>query len=247
MRISVLTIFPEMLRSLAQWGVFSRSVSEGIIDFRVVDIRDYARDKHRMTDDYPFGGGTGLVMKAGPILEALDSMRDPEHEAHIVLTSPSGRLFDNQKARELSEKPHLIFLCGRYKGIDERIMDELDEELSIGDYVLSGGELAAMVMIDALSRFVPDVIGNMDSVTTDSFTKSLLDHPHYTRPRVVRGRRVPEVVVSGNHEKIELFRRKESIRKTVMNRPDLFLKAEITQMDKRAILELLRERSEDAE
>ena len=247
MRITVLTIFPEMVESLGDWGVLSRAIDQSIVDLKIVNIRDFTRDRHRMTDDYPFGGGTGLVMKAAPILDALDSVCGKNHDCHIVLTSPSGKAFDNEKAIELSEHSHVVFICGRYKGVDERVMDIIDEELSIGDFVLSGGELAAMVMIDALSRFVPGVVGDMDSVTSDSFTKGFLDHPHYTRPREVRSKRVPEVVVSGDHGRVDLFRRKESILKTAIRRPDLFLKAEFTLSDKKAVLELLRERSHDVE
>ncbi|HAA85921.1 MAG TPA: tRNA (guanosine(37)-N1)-methyltransferase TrmD [Kosmotogaceae bacterium] len=247
MKISVLTIFPEMVESLGDWGVLSRAVDQKIVDLKIVNIRDFTRDKHRMTDDYPFGGGTGLVMKADPILDALDSVRGNKRDCHIVLTSPSGEIFNNEKAIELSEYSHVVFVCGRYKGVDERVMEIIDEELSIGDFVLSGGELAAMVMIDALSRFVPGVVGDMDSVMSDSFAKGFLDHPHYTRPREVRNKRVPEVIVSGDHERVDLFRRKESILKTAIRRPDLFLKAEFTLSDKKAVLELLRERSHDVE
>ncbi|AKI98246.1 tRNA (guanosine(37)-N1)-methyltransferase TrmD [Kosmotoga pacifica] len=241
MKIRVLTIFPEMFSILSQYGVISRAIKENKVDFVAVNLRDFTTDRHRTTDDYPYGGGSGLVMKVEPFLKAYEKLRDSEGKPHVILTSPQGNVFNNEKALELAKKDNLLFLCGRYEGIDERITSIVDEELSIGDFVLSGGELPAMVMIESILRFVPGVIGDIESVEKDSFFNDLLDYPHYTRPREVDGMKVPEVLLNGNHEEIELFRRKESIKRTMLRRPDLFLKHEFDKMDKKALLSLFRE------
>ncbi|OAA31384.1 tRNA (guanine-N1)-methyltransferase [Kosmotoga arenicorallina S304] len=247
MRIKVLTIFPEMFSILTEYGVISRALKEGIVDFKAINLRDYTTDRHRTTDDYPYGGGSGLVMKAEPFLKAYEKIIRNEGKPHVILTSPQGKVFDNDKALELSTKDSLLFLCGRYEGVDERVMNIVDEELSIGDFVLSGGELPSMVMIESLLRFVPGVIGDMESVKRDSFFNDLLDYPHYTRPREIKGMKVPEVLLNGNHEEIELFRRKESIKRTLKRRPDLFLKHDFDRMDKKALLSLFRELIGDVE
>jgi tRNA (guanine37-N1)-methyltransferase len=241
MQIDVITIFPGLFDTVLKWGVISRAIQNGIIDFKAVDLRDFTVDRHRTTDDYPFGGGSGLVMKAEPLFEAVESIRNLAGAAHVVYTSPQGKTFDNEKAKELSKKERLVFICGRYEGVDERVMSVVDEELTIGDVVLSGGEIAVLLMVEAISRFVPGVIGDMDSVINDSFYSSLLDYPHYTRPREFRGMRVPEVLLSGDHERIEVFRRKESLARTMERRPDLFLNHEFDQYDKKAILLLFKE------
>lgn len=242
MKISVLTIFPKMFSAITDWGVISRAIKEGKIVFEVIDLRDFTTDKHRTTDDYPYGGGSGLVMKVDPFFKAYDRIVEANgKKPYVVLTSPQGRVFNNDIAKELSTHDHNLFLCGRYEGIDERIMTIVDDELSIGDFVLSGGELAAMVMIEAISRFIPGVVGDTDSVVNDSFYNNLLDYPHYTRPRTIRGLDVPEVLLSGDHERIELFRKKESLKRTLERRPDLFLKHEFDEMDKKALLLLFKE------
>lgn len=246
MRFSVVTIFPEMLESFKKFGVVAQAIAEGIIEVNVYNLRDFTTDKHRVVDDYPFGGGPGMVMKAEPFFKFYDFYLENFGEPYVVLTSPQGRIFDNGKAMELAKKENLVIFCGRYEGIDERVMDVVDEEISIGDYVLTGGELAAMVIIDATSRFVPGVVDE-ESVKRESFMDDLLDHPVYTRPRSVRGKDVPEILLSGDHERIEIWRRKESIKKTILKRPDLFLKKEgFDRIDKLSIIELVRELIENA-
>lgn len=241
MKIDVLTIFPELFDCTLKWGVISRAIKAKIIDFAALDLRDFTSDRHRTTDDYPFGGGSGLVMKPEPILKALASLKSEGATPHVIYTSPQGSVFDNEKARELSRKERLIFICGRYEGVDERVMGWVDEELSIGDFVLSGGEIPVLLMVEAISRFVPGVVGDMDSVINDSFYLALLDHANYTRPREVEELKVPEVLLSGDHEKIEVFRRKDSLMRTMQRRPDIFLKHEFDLYDKKALLLLFKE------
>lgn len=240
MKISVLTIFPEMVEVIKKYGVISRAVQENKIEINIFNLRDFTSDKHRTVDDYPFGGGPGMVMKPEPFFMFYDFYVQAFGKPHTILTSPQGRTFNNDLVKELSLKENLLIICGRYEGIDERVMELVDDEISIGDYVLTGGELPAMVMIDAISRFVPGIISE-ESVIEESFNTGLLDHPHYTRPREFNGRKVPEVLLEGNHEKIELWRRKMSLKKTIQRRPDLFLKKEFDEVDKIALLELLRE------
>ncbi len=246
MRFSIVTIFPDMIEAFKRYGVVAQAIAENIIEVNVYNLRDFTTDKHRVVDDYPFGGGPGMVMKAEPFFRFYDFYLKEFGKPYVVLTSPQGRIFDNEKAMELAQKKDLVVLCGRYEGIDERIMDIVDEEISIGDYVLTGGELAAMVIVDATARFVPGVVDE-ESVKRESFMNDLLDHPVYTRPRNVRGKSVPEVLLSGDHEKIEIWRRKESMKKTILKRPDLFLKKEtFDRIDKLSIIELFRELIKDA-
>jgi tRNA (guanine37-N1)-methyltransferase len=186
-------------------------------------------------------------MKAGPILRAVDALKANGPVPYVIYTSPQGEIFDNARARELSRKERLLFICGRYEGIDERVMSIVDEELSIGDFVLSGGEIPVLLMVEAISRFVPGVVGDMESVVNDSFYRDLLDHPHYTRPRNIRGLEVPDVLLSGDHEKIEIFRRKKSLERTMERRPDIFLKHELDLYDKKAILSLFEELRKNVE
>jgi len=247
MKIDVLTIFPDLFETVLKWGVISRAIESGLIEFSAVDLRNFTDDRHRTTDDYPFGGGSGLVMKADPILRAVDTLRTDGPAPYVIYTSPQGEIFDNARARDLSKKERLLFICGRYEGIDERAMSIVDEELSIGDFVLSGGEIPVLLMVEALSRFVPGVVGDMESVVNDSFYRGLLDHSHYTRPRNVRGLEVPDVLLSGDHEKIEIFRRKESLERTMERRPDIFLKHELDLYDKKAILSLFEELRKNVE
>jgi len=240
LKISVLTIFPEMVEVIKKYGVISRAVQENKIEINIFNLRDFTSDKHRTVDDYPFGGGPGMVMKPEPFFRFYDFYVQAFGKPHTILTSPQGRTFNNDLVKELSLKENLLIICGRYEGIDERVMELVDDEISIGDYVLTGGELPAMVMIDAISRFVPGIISE-ESVIEESFNTGLLDHPHYTRPREFDGRKVPEVLLEGNHEKIELWRRKMSLKKTIQRRPDLFLKKEFDEVDKIALLELFKE------
>jgi tRNA (guanine37-N1)-methyltransferase len=218
MRFDFVTIFPGMFEPLLAEGIIARGVKQGLLEARVWDLRDFASDKHRSTDDEAYGGGPGMVMLAEPVLRAVETIGG----GHIVMTTPQGRRFDQTDTRELREKQWLVFLCGRYEGFDHRIHDILNpDEISIGDFVVSGGELPAMVMADAVGRLVEGVVGNTGSVEEDSFFRGLLDYPHYTRPEEVRGLRVPEVLLSGHHEKIRKWRREQALRATLAKRPDL--------------------------
>jgi len=241
-----LSIFPEMFEALSKFGIFKKALDKGLIGFRAINLRDYTTDKHRTTDDYQYGGGHGMVMKLEPFFRFYDEFVEKHGEKPtVILPTPKGQLFNNDLALELSKKKNLVFFCGRYEGIDERVNVLVDYEISIGDYVVSGGELPAMVMMDAISRFVPGVVGDFKSVEEDSITMGLLDYPHYTRPEDFRGLKVPKVLLSGDHKKVELFRIKESIKSTALRRPDLFLKKDFTKVEKLAILEVLRELLKD--
>jgi len=239
MRFDVLTIFPGACSAYLQEGVLGRAFKRGLVGIRFVDIRDFAEGAHRTTDDRPYGGGDGMVMKPEPICRALDSI-DRVGRSLVVLLSPQGRTFDQSAAWELSGWDQLILVCGRYEGVDERVRSKtcIDREISIGDYVLSGGELAAMVVMDAVSRLVPGVLGGARSNLEDSFEDGLLEYPQYTRPRVFREREVPAVLLSGDHEKIRLWRRAESLKRTLMKRPDLLEKARLTREDEALLAEL---------
>jgi tRNA (guanine37-N1)-methyltransferase len=242
MRYDILTLFPELFPPFLQTGVLGRGVEKGLVDVRLINIRDYARGAHKVTDDRPYGGGNGMIMKPGPIARALESVDRVDAHSRVILLTPQGRPFEQSMAWELSEEDQLILVCGRYEGVDERIRsDQIDVEISIGDYILSGGELAALVVIDAVSRLIPGVLGGEGSNKEDSFEEGLLEYPHYTRPRIFRDRKVPPILLSGDHEEIRLWRRKESLRRTLEKRPDLLEKAKLSQED-RAILSELREK-----
>jgi tRNA (guanine37-N1)-methyltransferase len=220
-RIDVFTIFPAVVGAPLPASLLGRAIGAGVLDVRVHDLRQWSVDRHRTVDDAPFGGGPGMVMKPEPFFAAVESL-DPDR-GRVLLMSPSGRRLDQELVRALSSEPHLTILCGRYEGVDERVVDGLPaEEISIGDYVLSGGELPALVLIEAVTRLVPGVIGKEASHEQDSFSAGgLLDHPHYTRPQEFRGMSVPEVLVSGNHGEVDRWRRDAAIEKTRRNRPDL--------------------------
>ncbi|MBS57186.1 MAG: tRNA (guanosine(37)-N1)-methyltransferase TrmD [Chloroflexi bacterium] len=222
-KFDVITIFPEMFTDFSGSGVFARAKSSKIIDLKIHDLRDYSNDKHRKVDDYPFGGGPGMVLKPEPVFDAVESIVGDElGNIPIVLMSPQGRPLDNKIASGYSSNSHIVLICGRYEGFDERIRTHLaTDEVSIGDYVISGGELASMVLMDAVSRFVPGVLGDEESAKNDSFSNGLLEHPHYTRPADFRGMKVPEVLISGNHKEINRWRENESVKRTVSRRPDL--------------------------
>ena len=244
MRFDVLTLFPELFSSFLKETIPGRAVKAGLVDIRLVNIRSFARGHHLVTDDRPFGGGEGMVMKPGPISRALESMDRTKDRSLVLLLTPQGRTFNQTLAWEMSRMEHLILICGRYEGVDERIRrSSVDLELSIGDYVLSGGEMAAMVVMDAVSRLVPGVLGGERSAQEDSFEEGLLEYPQYTRPRVFKGQEVPAVLLSGDHEKIRVWRRTESLKRTLERRPDLLRKAMLTEEDKR-ILAKLRQRQE---
>ena len=221
MRVDILTIFPAIFEGPLGESLLGRAIGDGVLDVRIHDIRDFATDAHRHVDDEPFGGGPGMVMKPGPIFAAVESL-GPDRGRTIVL-SPAGRRLDQPLVRELATESWLVLICGRYEGIDERVVEGLDaDELSVGDYVLSGGEVPALVLLEAVTRLVPGVIGRAASHQRDSFgDEGLLDHPHYTRPRVFQEMAVPDVLVSGDHAEIERWRRDASLEKTRRNRPDL--------------------------
>ena len=243
MRFDILTLFPDLFSSFLKETILGRAIAKGLVDVRLINIRSFARGPHRVTDDRPYGGGDGMVMKVGPIYRALESVERIGDRSRTVLLTPQGKLFTQPLAWELSRMEHLILICGRYEGIDERVRTECaDMDLSIGDYVLSGGELAAMVVVDAVSRLVPGVLGGERSSLEDSFEDGLLEYPHYTRPRIFGEQEVPAVLLSGDHEMIRVWRRTESLRRTLERRPDLLEKASLTEKDKR-ILAKLRERS----
>jgi tRNA (guanine37-N1)-methyltransferase len=219
-RIDVLTIFPEIFGSPLRASLLGKAIAAGLIDVRVHDIRAYATDRHRKVDDEPYGGGPGMVMKPEPIFAAVEALGPGPKR--IVLLSPAGRRLDQALVRELAREPWLVLICGRYEGVDERVVEGLGaEEVSIGDYVLSGGELPALVVIEAVARLVPGVVGKEESLLRESFEEGLLDHPHYTRPAEFRGMRVPEVLLSGDHAAIDRWRREAALEKTRRNRPDL--------------------------
>jgi len=223
MKIHIVTIFPEMFGSAFGSGMIRQAEKKGLLEREILDLRDFTDDRHRTVDDRPFGGGEGMVLKPEPIVRALESITDAaDKKPHVILTSPQGSRFDQSKAKELSLMANLVLICGRYEGIDQRVADFFaDEELSIGDYVLSGGEFAAMVIVDAVSRLIPGVLGEGESVLRESFMDGMLDHPQYTRPAEYRGMKVPEVLLSGDHRQIELWRRRLSARNTEERRPDL--------------------------
>ena len=242
MHVQVLTIFPELFGPFLATSLVGRALEKGLLRVEVHDLRDHTEDRHRSVDDEPYGGGGGMVMTAPPWIRAVRALSGPggSRAPWRVLLSPQGRRLDEGKVRELAAREELVLLCGRYEGIDERVRRTVvDEEVSIGDYVLSGGELPAMVLIEAVSRQVPGVVGLEKSVREDSFRRGLLDHPHYTRPPVVEGLEVPEVLLSGNHAAIERWRELEALRATLDKRPDLLAGAELTAAQRRE-LERLR-------
>ena len=240
MKFNILTLFPGLIFPFLEEGILGRSIKKGILSVNVIDIRSFARGKHKVTDDRPFGGGSGMVMKPGPIYRALQSI-EMEVKSASILLSPQGVKFDQPMAWKLAEYEQVTLICGRYEGVDERIIsDHVDMELSVGDYVLSGGELGALIVFDAVSRLVPGVLGCGNSNKEDTFEGGLLEHPQYTRPRIFNGKEVPEVLLSGDHEKIRRWRRQQSLIRTNLKRPDLLEKAVLSKED-REILSTLKE------
>jgi len=234
LRFDILTLFPEMFESPFNASLLKKARERNLIDIRITDIRDFARDKHRTADDYPYGGGNGMVMKIEPIAGALDSL-EPLEGALICLLTPQGEVFNQKMARELACQSRIILICGHYEGVDERVRDHLvQREISIGDFVLTGGELPAMVVVDAVARLVSGVLGNEQSAEGDSFAaeQGLLEYPQYTRPAEYRGWTVPEVLLSGHHAEIESWRRREALKRTYLRRPDLLQKAQLTEEDR---------------
>lgn len=248
MQIDILTLFPQMFAGPFGCGIFQRAVDNGLVSLRVHNIRDYTHDRHNVADDYPYGGGSGMVMKPEPIFEAVDSIKagleDTTAKIPIILLSPQGRMFSQPVARELSQHDNLIIICGHYEGVDERVSQYLaTDEISIGDYVLTGGEIPAMVIVDAVVRLLPGVLGSEESPLDDSHAYGLLEYPQYTRPAEYRGWEVPEVLLSGNHARIARWRREQIIRRTLERRPDLLDKAELSLEDKKIARKLMTNRS----
>jgi tRNA (guanine37-N1)-methyltransferase len=242
-KFDILTIFPEMFSSPLNFSLIKKAQEKGLLNINLHDIRNWAHDKHKMTDDSPYGGGCGMVMKVEPVEKALAAIKDRETQSQVILMTPQGRPLTQKIVTELSEKKQLIIFCGRYEGVDERISTNLvDREISIGDYILTGGELPALVLIDAVSRLIPGVLGNAQSTDNESFSHGLLEYPQYTRPAIYKGWSVPDVLISGNHAEIELWRRRESIRRTYRRRPDLLKVIDLSTEDMK-ILEQIK--SED--
>ena len=245
MKIDVVTIFPRMIESALAEGVVGRAIAGGVLDVRARDLRDYALDRHRVVDDIPFGGGPGMVLKPEPLFDAVEAIRAARGTpAAIILTSPDGERFSHAAAARLSALDHIVILCGRYEGVDERVRAALaTETLSIGDYVLSGGELAALVIVDAVGRLVPGVVGDEQSVADDTFARGLLDYPQYTRPAEFRGMSVPPVLLSGHHREIAKWRRREALARTLAHRPEMLQHTTLDRSDE-TVLEELRQHKE---
>jgi tRNA (guanine37-N1)-methyltransferase len=238
MRFDIITLFPEMFGSVLSAGVVGKAIEKRLLSVNVHNLRDFATDKHRQVDDRPFGGSPGMVLKPEPVFAAVEHLR-AAGDAPVYLLSPRGKRFDARRAEEMAGDQAAILICGRYEGVDERVIEHLiTEEISIGDYILSGGEVAAMVVVEATSRFVPGVVGKSESVESDSFSQGLLEHPQYTRPRDFRGMKVPEVLISGNHEQIDRWRRRHSLEKTWHTRPDLLARKNLTREEQRILAEI---------
>lgn len=242
MRFDIITIFPEMFGSVFSKGVIKKALDKGLIEVHVHNLRDFTFDKHKQVDDRPFGGGQGMVLKSESIFAAVEKIKRNE-KTTVYLLSPQGRKFDFRLAEELAQHPQVILICGRYEGVDERVIQYLvTGEISIGDYILTGGEPAAIVVVDGISRFIPQVVGNMESVKNDSFYEGLLEFPQYTRPRNFRGMEVPEVLFSGDHSKIESWRRKKSLEKTWLQRPDLLESRKLSAEEKKILEQIPTEK-----
>jgi len=239
MRIDILTLFPQMFEAPFSFGIFKRAIDNGLVGLDLHNIRDYTHDKHHTADDYPYGGGAGMVLRPGPVFEAVEAIKaglEEPDELPVILLSPQGRPFSQEVALELSRQRHLVFICGHYEGVDERVGEHLaTDEISIGDYVMTGGEVPAMVVIDAVLRLLPGVLGSEESPLEDSHAAGLLEYPQYTRPADFRGWTVPEVLLSGNHAEIARWRREQIIRRTLERRPDLLDKANLGLEDKKLV------------
>lgn len=243
MNIDVLTLFPEMFEGVFGHSILKKAAENEAVKYNVVNFREYADNKHKTVDDYPYGGGAGMVLKPQPIFDAVDDLRSKSGASpRVILLCPQGERFTQKKAEELAEMDHLIFVCGHYEGYDERIREHVvTDEISIGDFVLTGGELGAMVVIDSVVRLLPGVLGNEESHLKDSFSTGFLEHPHYTRPADFRGIKVPDILMSGNHRLVEEWRAKESLRRTYVRRPDLLEDAELTKDQQKWLEEIKKE------
>ena len=247
MKCDVLTLFPDIFTSYLNESIMKRAGEKGLLEVKLHNIRDFTSDAHRTVDDYPFGGGAGMVFKPEPLFKAMDFLREDGEHRKVILMTPQGRPFSQSIAETYAkETKRFVFICGRYEGIDERVKTLVDEELSVGDYVLTGGELAALAVIDAVTRLVPGALGDERSVEDESFSWGLLDYPHYTRPREYRGLTVPDVLLSGNHREIERWRRKQALKKTVEVRPDLIDGVELSGEDREILSEIKKLPEKDA-
>lgn len=243
MKCSVITIFPEIFHAYLNESIMKRAALKGLLDVSIHNLRDYTTDRHRTVDDYPYGGGAGMVMKPEPFFKAVETICPDPSSRRVIMLSPAGKRFEQETAVELSnESKTLVFLCGRYEAIDERVRTDLvNDEISAGDYVLTGGELPALVIIDAVARLIPGVLGDEHSAEVESFSWGILDYPHFTRPPEFRNLKAPEILLSGHHKDIERWRRKEALRRTLINRPDLFEKASLSDIDYKLIKEIKEE------
>ncbi|WP_110929703.1 tRNA (guanosine(37)-N1)-methyltransferase TrmD [Bacillus massiliglaciei] len=243
MKIDVLSLFPEMFEGVLGSSILKKAQEKGAVHYKVTNFRDYADNKHQTVDDYPYGGGAGMVLKPQPIFDAVESLTgQADKKPRVVLLCPQGERYTQKKAEELAQEDHLVFICGHYEGYDERIREHLvTDEISIGDYVLTGGELGAMVIIDSVVRLLPGVLGNEDSPIMDSHSSGLLEHPHYTRPADFRGMKVPDALLSGNHKRIDEWRMKESLRRTWHRRPDMLKNYSIDEAEAKLLEEIKKE------
>lgn len=238
MRIDIISLFPQMFQGPFSESLIKRAVEKGLVEINIQNLRDFTHDRHHTADDYPYGGGPGMVLKPEPIFEAVETIQG-RNEAEIILLSPQGEIFSYQTAQELATKGHLIFICGHYEGVDERVREHLvNREISIGDYVLTGGELATMVVVDAMIRLIPGVLGSTESLVEESLSWGLLEYPQYTRPADFRGWMVPEELLSGNHQEIIRWRREQAIRRTLDRRPELLDTAKLTPEERRLVASL---------
>jgi len=246
MKIDILTLFPEMFESPFNYSMVKRAIEDDHVDINPVNFRQYGLGKHQKVDDSPYGGGAGMLLKPEPIFEAMDDIeeQDPQTNKRVILMDPAGKPFDQAMAEDFSKEDHLVFICGHYEGYDERIRTLVTDEVSLGDYVLTGGELAAMVMVDATVRLLPGVVGNESSIVEDSHSTGLLEHPHYTRPAEYKGMEVPDVLISGNHALIDEWRHKESLRRTYQRRPDLIEELELSSLEKEWLSEFQADEEE---
>jgi tRNA (guanine37-N1)-methyltransferase len=247
LKFDIATVFPQLIEDGMKWGIFGRAIGNGIVDVNVINLRDYTHDRHKTADDYIYGGGAGMIMKPEPFFEMYEDLVRKNGKPYVIYASPQGRTFDTQIAKDLSEKDEILFLCGRYEGIDERCMVLVDDEISIGDYVTSGAEFPVLIMMDSISRFCQGVVGNFDSVKNDSHYDGLLDHANYTRPAEFKQMKVPEVFLNGNHKKIDEARLKDALLRTAVKRPDLFKKREFSKEEKAALAKLILELYQNAE
>lgn len=249
MKIDVLTLFPRMFEGPMGESIIGKAVNKGLLEINVSNFRDYSDNKHQTVDDYPYGGGAGMLLKVQPIYDNIKAIEQANSETkkRVILLDPAGKRFDQAMAEEFSNEEHLVFICGHYEGYDERIRSLVTDEVSLGDYVLTGGELGAMVMIDATVRLLPDVLGNQTSAQTDSYSTGLLEHPQYTRPAEFNGMKVPEVLTNGNHKLIEEWQLKESLRRTYQRRPDLLEQLSMTPQMLKLLEEVKKEESDEIE